>query len=88
MTQNNGLDEFDEIMRDVPDNMVTEPGFISARVYVNSDDPNSYVLTEVWASRQLHTAHFDRIVASGDWAHIKSLVRNDPVPTYFDEIAR
>jgi len=80
-----GLAEFDEIMLGVPEGMRAEPGFISATIYRDIDKTNSYVLTELWASRALHQEHFDRIVASGDWEHINSLLKSAPKMRYFSE---
>ena len=75
--------EFDAIMAGVSDAMASEPGFVSAVVYQNIDDPKRYVLQEVWTTKELHGAHYDRIVASGDWAHIKSLLTTEPVMGYY-----
>lgn len=78
-----GLAEFSEIMAGVSDAMASEPGFISAIVYRNVDQPNVFLLQEVWASKNLHGEHYDRIVASGDWAHIKSLLKAEPIMGYY-----
>jgi quinol monooxygenase YgiN len=80
-----GLAEFDEIMLGVPEGMRAEPGFISAKIYRNIESPSSYVLTEVWASQTLHEEHFDRIVASGDWEHINSLLKSAPKMGYYSD---
>lgn len=80
-----GLAEFDAIMLGVPDGMRAEPGFISAKIYRDIESPNSYVLTEVWASQALHEGHFDRIVASGDWAHINTLLKSAPEMGYYSD---
>ncbi len=80
-----GLEEFSEIMRGVSEAMQTEPGFVSAVVYNNVDDPNTIVLAEVWETKRDHLEHFDRIVASGDWAHINSLLTSEPEMGYFVE---
>lgn len=82
-----GLEEFSEIMRGVSEAMQTEPGFVSAVVYNNVDDPNTIVLAEVWETKRDHLKHFDRIVASGDWAHINSLLTSEPEMGYFVEQA-
>jgi len=82
-----GLEEFSEIMRGVSEAMQTEPGFVSAVVYNNVDDPNTIVLAEVWETKRDHLEHFDRIVASGDWAHINSLLMSTPEMGYFVEQA-
>lgn len=78
-----GLPAFAEIMNGVPEAMKSEEGFVSATIYQKLDEPEFFVLTEVWKSRELHLEHFDRIVASGDWAHIKSLLRREPVMGYY-----
>lgn len=82
-----GLEEFSEIMSGVSTAMQTEPGFVSAVVYNNVDDPNTFVLAEVWETKRDHLEHFDRIVASGEWAHINSLLRSEPEMGYFIEQA-
>ena len=82
-----GLEEFSEIMRGVSEAMQSEPGFVSAVVYNNVDDPNTIVLAEVWETKRDHLEHFDRIVASGDWAHINSLLTSEPEMGYFVEQA-
>ncbi len=78
-----GLTEFSEIMAGVSEAMASEPGFISAIVYRNVERPNAFVLQEVWASKELHGEHYDRIVESGDWDHIKSLLKVEPVMGYY-----
>ena len=78
------LAEFAAIMRTVERDMAAEPGFESAVVYQDSDDPRVFMLVEVWQSRRSHEAHFERIVASGDWANILAMLRSDPVMGYFD----
>ena len=78
-----GQSEFAGIMSGVSDAMASEPGFVSAVVYQNVEEPNVYVLQEVWTSKAHHGAHFDRIVASGDWAHIKSLLKAEPIMGYY-----
>lgn len=80
-----GLAEFDDIMLGVPEGMRAEPGFISASIYRDLETPNRYVLTELWASRVMHEEHFDRIVASGDWEHINSLLESAPKMGYYSE---
>ncbi|WP_109356629.1 putative quinol monooxygenase [Sphingorhabdus sp. EL138] len=80
---NEGLKEFSEIMAGVSEAMASEPGFVSAIVYRNVETPNVFVLQEVWASKELHGEHYDRIVASGDWGHIKSLLKVEPVMGYY-----
>ena len=78
-----GLEEFSVIMGGVSEAMQTEPGFVSAVVYNSVDDPNTIVLAEVWETKRDHLEHFDRIVASGDWAHINSLLTSEPDMGYF-----
>lgn len=80
-----GLEEFSEIMSGVSAAMQTEPGFVSAVVYYDVDDPNTFVLAEVWETKRDHLAHFDRIVASGEWARINGLLRSEPEMGYFIE---
>lgn len=77
------VQEFSEIMAGVSDAMASEPGFMSAKVYRNVDDPNIFVLEEVWATKQLHEEHFNRINQSGDWSHINSLLIEEPVMGYY-----
>ncbi|MEP2103324.1 MAG: antibiotic biosynthesis monooxygenase [Parasphingorhabdus sp.] len=78
-----GLSEFSDIMAGVADAMASEPGFVSAIVYQNVERPTAFVLQEVWASKEKHGEHFDRIVASGDWAHINSLLKTEPIMGYY-----
>ena len=78
-----GLSEFSGIMAGVSEAMTSEPGFVSAIVYQNVDRPNAFVLQEVWTSKKSHREHYDRIVASGDWAHINSLLDAEPVMGYY-----
>lgn len=80
-----GLEEFSEIMNGVSTAMQTEKGFVSAKVFHNVDDPYTFVLFEVWETKRDHLEHFDRIVASGDWARIKDLLRTEPEMGYFLE---
>ncbi|GLQ21738.1 putative quinol monooxygenase [Algimonas porphyrae] len=78
-----GLAELSAIMNGVSDAMASEPGFVSATVMRNIDDPNVFLLTEIWESKALHLEHFDRINDSGDWAMIKSLLVADPQMGYY-----
>lgn len=76
------LPEFLNIIENIEIDMANEPGFQSAVVYQDIDDPNRFTLIEAWQSRDAHAAHFDRIVASGDWKYILSLQQNPPVMGY------
>ena len=76
------LSEFTDIMRGVETAMRKEKGFVSAIVYQDYDDPRAFTLIEEWGSRQLHEEHFERIVESGDWAHILGLLTTEPVMSY------
>ena len=80
-----GLAEFAGIMDGVSSAMQTEEGFVSAVAYQNVDDPHKYVLVEVWETKELHKEHFDRINASGDWAHINSLLKSAPEMGYYQD---
>ncbi|MEM7665505.1 MAG: antibiotic biosynthesis monooxygenase family protein [Pseudomonadota bacterium] len=78
-----GVSEFEEIMAGVAGAMASEPGFQAATVHRNIDQPNVFVLEEVWASRALHEEHFDTINRSGDWSHIRSLLVREPEMGYY-----
>ena len=79
------LAEFAAIMEGVESAMQEEPGFLSATVYQEADDETVFTLIELWQTRALHEEHYDRIVESGDWGHIKSLLRSEPQMGYFDK---
>ncbi|WFL76309.1 antibiotic biosynthesis monooxygenase [Altererythrobacter arenosus] len=78
-----GVEEFAQIMDGVSDAMAAEPGFVSAKVFRDIDEPNVFVLEEVWATKELHQDHFTRINQSGDWSHINSLLIEKPEMGYF-----
>ncbi|XUU60161.1 putative quinol monooxygenase [Erythrobacter sp. HA6-11] len=78
-----GLEVLSGILNGVSDAMQTEAGFVSANVHRNIQEPNVFVLAEVWQTQALHEEHFDRINASGDWDHIKSLLVAEPQMGYF-----
>ncbi|MEE1877651.1 putative quinol monooxygenase [Altererythrobacter litoralis] len=78
-----GLAELKSILDGVSDAMKSEAGFVSAKVYRNIDEPNIFVLEEVWTTKELHFEHFDRINQSGDWAHIESLLVAEPQMGYY-----
>lgn len=78
-----GEEEFADIMRGVSDAMASEPGFVSANVYRDVEEPQVFILEEVWASRESHQAHFARINQSGDWSHINSLLIEEPEMGYY-----
>ncbi|MGQ7828636.1 putative quinol monooxygenase [Altererythrobacter sp. Z27] len=78
-----GLAELKGILDGVSDAMTSEAGFVSAKVYRNIDEPNIFVLEEVWTTKELHLEHYDRINQSGDWAHIKSLLVAEPQMGYY-----
>ena len=79
-----GLPELERILEGVSDAMASEPGFVSATVYRDIDQPNVFVLTEIWQTKEHHLEHFERINASGDWAKIKGLLVTDPQMGYYD----
>lgn len=74
--------EFEGIMRGVSAAMQSEAGFEEAFVFLDGDLPNKFVLIERWQSKALHRAHYDRIVQSGDWAHILSMLKAEPSMSY------
>ncbi len=80
------LDDFLPIMAGINEGMAGEEGFISAVVYRNVDDPLNFTLVELWESRALHGAHYDRIVASGDWANILAMLTQEPRMSYNDKL--
>ena len=80
------LDEFSAIMRSVDTDMQTEPGFVSATVYQDIDDPRVFTLVELWESRKSHEEHFEKIVESGAWEHILSLLRKKPKMGYTERL--
>ncbi|MEE2690856.1 MAG: antibiotic biosynthesis monooxygenase family protein [Pseudomonadota bacterium] len=76
------LSDFLPIMTGVNEGMAGEEGFESAVVYRDVDDPLTFTLVEKWTSRELHRAHYDRIVASGDWANILDMLEETPALRY------
>ena len=76
------LREFKGIMAGVEEAMTSEPGFQSAKVYRGVETEGEFILVERWQSMALHQEHYNRIVASGDWAHILTLLTEDPAMTY------
>lgn len=78
-----GLAALESILDGVSEAMKAEEGFVSAKVYRNIDTPNVFILEEVWQTKALHLAHFDRINRSGDWAKIKALLVTEPQMGYF-----
>ncbi len=74
--------EFEDIMRGVSSAMQSEAGFEEAFVFLDGDVPNKFVLIERWQSKALHREHYDRIVQSGDWAHILSMLKAEPSMSY------
>lgn len=78
------LDDFTPIMQNIERDMASEAGFESATVYRDVDDPRVFTLVEIWSSRKRHEEHFDRIVATGDWANILTMLQKDPVMGYAD----
>ena len=80
------LNDFLPIMAGINEGMAGEEGFVSADVYRNVDDPLNFTLVELWESRALHGAHYDRIVASGDWANILAMLTQEPRMSYNDKL--
>ena len=80
--------EFEEIMQGVSVSMQSEDGFEEAFVFLDGDNPNRFTLIERWTSRSLHHEHYERIVKSGDWAHILSLLKAEPELSYTRLFAR
>lgn len=76
------LEAFAEIMAGVEKAMASEPGFQTAQVYQGARDELEFILIERWQSIELHQEHYDRIVESGDWAHILTLLTEEPTMTY------
>jgi quinol monooxygenase YgiN len=80
------LQDFLPIMTGINEGMASEEGFQSAVVYRDADNPLSFTLIETWESRALHEAHYDRIVASGDWENIKGMLTETPVLRYNEKL--
>ena len=80
------LEDFLPIMTGINDGMAGEEGFENAVVYRDADDPLTFTLIEKWESRDLHRAHYDRIVESGDWANILAMLTETPVLRYNDKL--
>ena len=78
------LSDFMPIMQNVERDMASEAGFESARVLRDVDDPRVFTLIEKWSTRAHHEEHFDKIVASGDWASILAMQQKDPLMSYAD----
>jgi len=76
------LEAFAEIMVGVEKAMASEPGFQTAQVYQGTQGELEFILIERWRSIALHREHYDRIVASGDWAHILTLLTEEPTMIY------
>lgn len=74
--------EFEEIMQGVKVAMKGEAGFENAKVYLDVDVPDRFVLIERWRTKDLHRDHYDRIVASGDWMHILGMLKTEPTMRY------
>lgn len=80
--------EFEEVMRGVSASMQSEDGFEEAFVFLDGDNPSRFTLIERWTSRSLHRQHYERIVKSGGWAHILSLLKAEPELNYTRLFAR
>ncbi|WP_428409790.1 putative quinol monooxygenase [Hyphococcus sp.] len=80
------LDDFLPIMTGINEGMASEEGFETAIVYRDADDPLTFTLIEKWESRALHRAHYDRIVESGDWSNILTMLTETPVLRYNDKL--
>ncbi len=81
-THSDHQQEFKKIMAGVEKAMTGEAGFQTAQVYRGAEDDREFILVERWQSITLHREHYDRIVASGDWAHILTLLTEEPTMTY------
>lgn len=80
------IDDFLPIMTNINEGMASEEGFVEAVVYRDADDPLHFTLVEKWDSRALHEAHYDRIVSSGDWDNILSMLTNTPTLIYNEKL--
>jgi quinol monooxygenase YgiN len=81
------LADFLPIAETIGTSMVAEAGFVSAAAYRDLADPNRFTFVEIWSSQALHRAHYDRIVASGDWARIGAMTAGPPALRYARRIS-
>lgn len=80
------LAAFSAILGTVKNELPGKGGCEAIRVLQGTDDPHAITLVEEWVSKALHQSHFQAIVSSGDWNHIKTHLLAEPVSQYYDEL--
>ena len=79
------LEAFTELLAGVQTDLPGKGGCKDIRILRNIDEETAIALVESWASKADHQAHFDEIVASGAWDHVKSHLVAEPSRGYYSE---
>lgn len=80
------LEDFSRLLDTVKSELPGTEGCQDIRVFRNVDDATSISLVETWTSKADHQAHFEAIVASGAWEHVKSHLAAEPVSAYYQDV--
>ena len=75
--------EFSSIMMSVKSDLPKTDGCVAVNIYQSLQNPLQYTLVEQWQSKQHHAQHLKNLVDSGVWAHVASLLFQDPPGDYY-----
>ena len=79
-------EDFKTIFIDVKTSLPKVKGCLSVQAFSSNEDNNDFSLVETWDSIAFQQAHISRLVESGDWASLESLLIEPPQRTYLNEL--
>ncbi|MEK8032790.1 antibiotic biosynthesis monooxygenase family protein [Ideonella sp. DXS29W] len=77
--------DFAALLDQVRQQLPNVPGCRGARVFAHAEMPQRFCVLEEWDSTASHQAHIDRVVASGEWEHIRAHLSVDPTSFYLHD---
>lgn len=80
------LQSFKDIMNDVKINLPKVSGCQTVRILNRLEDPLAFTLVETWDSREMHGAHVEQMISSGQWEVVAGHLSSEPVSGYFSEV--
>lgn len=80
------LESFRNVMQDVKINLPKVDGCRDVKILNHLEDPLAFTLVEAWDSQEIHGAHVQRLIDSGQWTAIAEHLSSAPVSGYFSQI--
>ena len=80
------LPAFKDLLGDIKVNLPTVPGCQSVQILSHLEDPLAFTLVEAWDSKEIHGAHVEKLVSSGQWESIAAHLAAAPVSAYYSQL--